>query len=393
MSYTEMQNASGIEVGDSVKILRTASDLEQDWQCVWLEEMDNTIGMIGEVDDVNEYSGLLVTLPDGRQYHYPCFVVEKQASVVEESIELPFKKGRYYATESQMDSLRKWREDNCSSDYSAMGNIPWVVINAEGEVLHSKVSAPCLGSLLSNPSKHPFKMHKSPVVFLHIFPRFELDFGMTRAEIDEYHEYVFSFAPYANYIVHVDDKELSSDFIGIRLRDVPKNIPLMVSTHLRFPWDGYQRNEGEEYHALCREMPDITPGERLILASFLHSSDQSNRNKSNFNAGVHTGGHALWGGAAEPHVFKEYLEGEFDPRRYDMNKWVPYAGNGIGWEAACSNQLFKNKDVKPSIDAFLNAFFEGRTKTRYGETTIACMGSVKKRVETYTLLLNAIKEL
>jgi hypothetical protein len=64
------------QVGDKVKIVRKAQNHEKGWPAVWLEEMDNTVGKIGEIIRGNyPHFGPTVEI-DGQQYFYPEFVLE-----------------------------------------------------------------------------------------------------------------------------------------------------------------------------------------------------------------------------------------------------------------------------------------------------------------------------
>lgn len=50
-AYLKLHNASGIAVGDTVKVLRKAKDYEMGWDLVWVSGMDLRVGKTYEVAD------------------------------------------------------------------------------------------------------------------------------------------------------------------------------------------------------------------------------------------------------------------------------------------------------------------------------------------------------
>ena len=83
--YTQMQEACGIEVGDTVKVLRTAKDYEMGWGTVWVRTMDGFVGKQFVVNDVGAARGFRVTADDGDNYWLPFFIlqlVSKKKAVV-----------------------------------------------------------------------------------------------------------------------------------------------------------------------------------------------------------------------------------------------------------------------------------------------------------------------
>lgn len=81
MDYHERQKASGIEVGDNVKVIRIAKGREKGWGTGWDSEMDNYVGKTFEVIDVSNSCGFYLTSLNRDSYVFPYFVLE----IVEES--------------------------------------------------------------------------------------------------------------------------------------------------------------------------------------------------------------------------------------------------------------------------------------------------------------------
>lgn len=84
-SYKERQaewvKANNLKPGDKVRILRTAEDNEDGWGAIWMSLMDETVGEIGTVIEVSNYSGICVDY-----WFYPYFVLEK----TDEAVYIPF---------------------------------------------------------------------------------------------------------------------------------------------------------------------------------------------------------------------------------------------------------------------------------------------------------------
>lgn len=76
-AYKKMSDASGIQAGDMVKILRKASTNEMGWCNNWNPKMDNFIGKIGEVKYCARSSGVSVYFAEfDSRYTFPFFVLE-----------------------------------------------------------------------------------------------------------------------------------------------------------------------------------------------------------------------------------------------------------------------------------------------------------------------------
>ena len=75
-AYAVLQKASGIEVGDTVKVLREARYLEMGWAGVWVDGMIRP-GGTGTITGVHANSvNVRAEGINGWIYHYPFFVLE-----------------------------------------------------------------------------------------------------------------------------------------------------------------------------------------------------------------------------------------------------------------------------------------------------------------------------
>jgi len=71
--YLALHRASGIAVGDKVRVVRAATDCENGWHNNWTESMSESVGTVKKVLEDWDCSGLY--LENG--FWYPCFVLEK----------------------------------------------------------------------------------------------------------------------------------------------------------------------------------------------------------------------------------------------------------------------------------------------------------------------------
>jgi hypothetical protein len=106
-AYLAMQEASGIKVGDTVRVLRKAEDFEMGWSADWASSyMDKYVGETGVVKECDGGNGFRVQFPDGEDWHFPFFVLEKIKDAprfitingfeVPEPVRVPLKMGEKY---------------------------------------------------------------------------------------------------------------------------------------------------------------------------------------------------------------------------------------------------------------------------------------------------------
>ena len=75
-AYLVLHKASGIKVGDRVKVLRKAADYEMGWGNSWVASMDGIVGTEGIVTLDDDSYGFEIDHAKG----YPFFVLEKVSS-------------------------------------------------------------------------------------------------------------------------------------------------------------------------------------------------------------------------------------------------------------------------------------------------------------------------
>ena len=76
-AYVKMAKASGIQVGDTVKVLRRAQSYEMGWDNAWPVKMDMYVGKTGVVKKNKIHAGFAVQFPnDEASWDFPFFVLE-----------------------------------------------------------------------------------------------------------------------------------------------------------------------------------------------------------------------------------------------------------------------------------------------------------------------------
>jgi hypothetical protein len=76
-AYVTLQNASGIKVGDTVKVVRATKDNELGWDNIWVPEMTLKVGTTFSVLEVSGGRGIAIEDENGDFYQFPFFVLEK----------------------------------------------------------------------------------------------------------------------------------------------------------------------------------------------------------------------------------------------------------------------------------------------------------------------------
>lgn len=99
-SYSLNQTTTGIDVGDQVRVLRTAEYGERGWLHAWVDRMNRAVGREFRVEDVYHHSGFELYV-DGRYYRFPYFVLEK----VNESANPELQSGASQEDESSGEGL------------------------------------------------------------------------------------------------------------------------------------------------------------------------------------------------------------------------------------------------------------------------------------------------
>jgi len=83
--YLKYQKASGLKVGDKVRVLRKAEDFENGWTNAWVEEeMDRTVGQTDIIESIQDYGGINL---ESNGLGYPFFVLKKVPIPIAELLE------------------------------------------------------------------------------------------------------------------------------------------------------------------------------------------------------------------------------------------------------------------------------------------------------------------
>ncbi len=92
MEYLEGHKASGFKPGDVVRVTGIAESYQNGWECVWSQDMNETVGKTGMIDIDQNLSGFGVVIQYDSYsitWFYPYFVLEKVVNKGEEVLTLP----------------------------------------------------------------------------------------------------------------------------------------------------------------------------------------------------------------------------------------------------------------------------------------------------------------
>ena len=290
------------------KVNEASFFLHKGWICQWLDDMYRYIGRDGKVAGIDEHS-VYLQFENEKIFAFPFFVLkhipEINAEEEDGPIFLPFTNGRTYASEMQMERLEKWYED-CKRDH---GDIPWIVIDAKGEIWTENAHGACIAGVHNEKRKLP-SMERKPVLFLRI--------SNTDNKLSlELHEDLTNHEGFAPYLVHFYDDKFKKKFIGIKMYDIPLNAPLFISTHLRLLWDSHNKSLAKMYKLLYTTFPKkFSPREMLVL-SFCLRHDEGITYSFGFDNGCHT----LFGSYVTRNAINEYLLGHIADKRYDTKEF------------------------------------------------------------------------
>mgnify|MGYP001559844297 CR=1 FL=1 len=76
-NYLEEHNKCGLRVGDKVKVFRLAFNYENDWNNVWIEEMDNSLNKEYIIRRDYKEKGFEILIDNHEYCNFPYFVLEK----------------------------------------------------------------------------------------------------------------------------------------------------------------------------------------------------------------------------------------------------------------------------------------------------------------------------
>lgn len=76
LSYEEAQGHQDFNVGDKVKVLNKAKSFENGWHTTWVPKMNDMIGGVYEIIEIDESDGMLLNNGNGEDFYFPYFVLE-----------------------------------------------------------------------------------------------------------------------------------------------------------------------------------------------------------------------------------------------------------------------------------------------------------------------------
>ena len=111
--YIKYQKASGLKVGDTVKVLRKASSFENGWNNSWVDKMNSNIGRIDKIRSIGGAAGIIL---ESNIFNYPFFVLEK-VTPMPEPMEVLID-GKW----GKSENLERANPDEIVGKYTMLGN-------------------------------------------------------------------------------------------------------------------------------------------------------------------------------------------------------------------------------------------------------------------------------
>lgn len=112
--YIKYQKASGLKVGDKVKVLRKARDHENGWTNGWISDMDLMVGNTYVIDHISDWGG--VTL---KEWGFPFFVLEK---ISPKTMEYLNHLGKWVKSKNEPEEIQKYEELILDNKYDYFHN-------------------------------------------------------------------------------------------------------------------------------------------------------------------------------------------------------------------------------------------------------------------------------
>jgi hypothetical protein len=115
--HIEWVKENNVKVGATVRVTRTAEDYEGGWGNTWESDMDENVGKIGTVREIEPSHGLLIDFGTGEdrvKYCYPYFVLEVvNDTLASNDTYVPikeFEEGKWYVCHA-VNRPSSWNED------------------------------------------------------------------------------------------------------------------------------------------------------------------------------------------------------------------------------------------------------------------------------------------
>lgn len=113
-AYIECQEASGLKVGDKVKVLRIVEDHEDGWTNGWVPEMDSMVGTICTITSINEFGGVSLSGKGRGNWGFPFFVLEKVPPAM---FEVLASDGKWKKSLNRPEDIKGYEQLNFDDDY------------------------------------------------------------------------------------------------------------------------------------------------------------------------------------------------------------------------------------------------------------------------------------
>lgn len=273
-------------------------------------------------------------------------------------------------TQAQKDAATKlfavWRESHQSRRETGkgrwMGQVPYCVVDADGDAVMPEQGAACLSSLY-----HTNMGTNNPVLFQMVMLEEDQRPNVPYAPDNDILRYV-DWACHSNflqrYILKHTKAERLEFGVPIALMGVPRNLPLLASTHIRYMWDGHNSKFICNIPRIRKMFPRLTWAEVFVLSVCL-TDIAGNQIKIRLTSEAHS----AFGSGSKMGAIKDYARQTFDHGKMDKTKLdTTFPKRGIGIEGMfshyCNGETFndvillKVKEQFPDVGRWGNYAFD-----------------------------------
>lgn len=262
-------------------------------------------------------------------------------------------------TQAQKDTATKlfaeWRETQQKKKKTGdgwwMGQVPYCIVDADGDVVMADQGAACLSSLY-----HTNMGTNNPVLFQMVMLK-EDQRNVPYASDEDTLRYV-DWACHSSflqrYILKHTKAERLQFGVPIALMGVPRNLPLLASTHIRYMWDGHNSKFTSNIPRIRKMFPRLTWAEVFVLSVCL-----SDITGHNIQLRLTSDAHSAFGSSSKMEAIKDYARQKFDHQKMDkikLDTTLPSRGLGIEcmFSKYCDGEQFNSVVVRNVKEQFPN---------------------------------------
>ena len=197
-----------------------------------------------------------------------------------------------------------------------IGQQPGFVMYDDGTVKESNLFAICLGWFFGS---GPFKEKRNPILFQMVVTPNRAKATAEKVQSQEkfIHRYLNCAVKSRMLSPYICEHTVEERkwFVPIAISNVPRNAPLLVSTHVRYLWDRHNNSRNKNVQLIRERFPKWKWEMAMAVACCFTNLDQEE-----VGIGTYSGGHDPFGHASTQR-FSAYARGLFNHKWMDSTKF------------------------------------------------------------------------